>query len=409
MPHSTTQLSCDVRDRSFAAAKAPTNANDPAAPPSKAIDLPAMQPLTKLRCGNGIAWGEHVDWLPAFLDPPAAMVIAKIAGGVILLGVVALVVAKWKYAQVANWPKTSGRILSSEPGFELRQRFKTEQPRNERVAKIAYGFEAKGKTWRSNNILDSGYPPEDQVERLLADYPKGAAVTVFYNPSDPGKSALEIDHPPKELAAAAGRHRDCHRSGRDRHLDRQFGCRAVRRLVPERAAAGDASSRLPRIDVRARLLLCTPTRGGASPLASIRGQIVQSRVHKFEIKRDKPKRTLRGTKLMATRYMPVVEYTISWAAGSSPADRSGPIPKSPGRRTTRKASQRAIPRLGRHGPLRSRKAFQVSAGDRRLPGTGCCCSGQWSRWRSPRQHPGWCFDRTPTTALVRHPLAAPSR
>ena len=41
----------------------------------------------------------------------------------------------------------------------------------------------------------------------------------------------------------------------------------------------------------------------------VRGQIVQSSVHKFEIKRDKPKRTLRGTKLMATSYMPVVEYT----------------------------------------------------------------------------------------------------
>ena len=60
LPHSTTQLSCDVPDRSFAAAKAPTNANDPAAPLSKGIDLPAMQPLTKLRGGNGIAWGEHV-------------------------------------------------------------------------------------------------------------------------------------------------------------------------------------------------------------------------------------------------------------------------------------------------------------------------------------------------------------
>ena len=154
----------------------------------------------KLRGGNGIAWGSMFDWLPAFLDPPAARVIAKIAGGVILLGVVALVAAKVKYAQVANWPKTSGRILRSEPGFELRRRFKTEQPRNERVAKIAYEFEAKGKTWRSNNILDSGHPPEDQVERLLTDYPKGAPVTVFYNPSDPSKSALEIDHPPKELA-----------------------------------------------------------------------------------------------------------------------------------------------------------------------------------------------------------------
>ena len=250
------------------------------------------------------------DWLPAFLDPPATMVIAKIAGGVILLGVVALVAAKWKYAQVANWPKTSGRILSSEPGFELRQRFKTEQPRNERVAKIAYGFEAKGKTWRSNNILDSGYPPEDQVERLLADYPKGAAVTVFYNPSDPGKSALEIDHPPKELAA---------------------GCLAATGMVIAVAAIGIwiansgveqfvgwfPNALLPAMLPAAFLGLMFAigflyARRHAEALRrwpQVRGQIVQSSVHKFEIQRDKPKRRLRGTKLMTTSYMPVVEYT----------------------------------------------------------------------------------------------------
>jgi len=68
------------------------------------------------------------DWLLAFLDPPAARVIAEIAGGVILFGLVALVVAKWKYAQVAKWPKAAGRIVRSEPGFELRQRFVYAQP-----------------------------------------------------------------------------------------------------------------------------------------------------------------------------------------------------------------------------------------------------------------------------------------
>src|SRR5262245_49188839 len=144
--------------------------------------------------------GSMFDWLPAFLDPPAARVIAQIAGGTILFGLVALVIAKWKYAQVARWPKASGKVIRSEPGFELRQRFKTDQPRNERVAKIAYEFEVKGKKRYSDKILDSGHPPEDQVERLLADYPKGAAVTVFYNPSDPTQSALEINHPPKDLA-----------------------------------------------------------------------------------------------------------------------------------------------------------------------------------------------------------------
>lgn len=250
------------------------------------------------------------DWLPAFLDPPAARVIAQIAGGTILLGVAALVVAKIKYAQVARWPKASGRILRSEPGFELRQRFKAERPRNERVAKIAYEFEAKGKTWRSGNILDSGYPPEDQVERLLADYPKGADVAVFYNPSDPGKSALEIDHPPKELA---------------------MGCLAATGMVVAVAAIGiwiansgieQAAGWFPNALLPAMLAGTVlgsvfafgffHARRHASTLRrwpEVSGRIVKSGVHAFDIRRDKPRGTLSGTKLMEKSYMPVVEYT----------------------------------------------------------------------------------------------------
>ena len=250
------------------------------------------------------------DWLPAFLEEPAALTIAEIAGGIILLGLVALVIAKFQYAQVANWPKTSGRILRSEPGFDLRQRFKTEQPRNERIAKIAYEFEARGKTWRSGNILDSGHPPEDQVERLLAAYPKGAAVTVFYNPTDPTKSALEIDHPPKELA---------------------LGCLVATGMVIVAAAIGiwlvnSGAEQFVGWFPNAFLPAMIPAATMALMLAlgffyglrhaealrrwpQVNGQVVKSDVHQFEVRRDKPKRTMRGTKLMRTSYMPVVEYT----------------------------------------------------------------------------------------------------
>jgi len=250
-----------------------------------------------------------LDWLPAFLDPPAARVIAEIAGGLILLGVAALVFAKVKYARVAKWPKASGRILRSEPGFELRRRFETEQPRNERVAKIAYEFEAKGKTWRSGNILDSGHPPEDQVERLLADYPKGAAVTVFYNPSDPGQSALEIDHPPKDLA---------------------LGCLAATGMIVAAAAIGIwiANSGLEQFagwfpDALLPAMLPAVFLGTMFALGSfyalrhaaalsrwpqVRGEIVHSSVREFEVRRDEPRQTRRGKKLMTKSYMPVVEY-----------------------------------------------------------------------------------------------------
>jgi Protein of unknown function (DUF3592) len=249
------------------------------------------------------------DWLPAFLDPPAAWVIAQIAGGTILLGLVALVAAMWKYLQVAKWPQTAGTIIRSEPGFEVRQRFKTERPRNERVAKIAYTFEVNGKKWHSGKILDSGHPPEDQVERLLAAYPKDAAVMVYYNPSDPSRSALEIDRPPKDLA---------------------WGCLSAISMVIIVAAIGIwiANAGLDQLhgwfpNAVLPAMLATACLGvilavgffyGLRHAEALRrwpqvnGQIVQSSVHQFQIRRDEPRRTLSSRRRTDTNYMPVVEY-----------------------------------------------------------------------------------------------------
>jgi hypothetical protein len=67
--------------------------------------------------------------------------------------------------------------------------------------------------------------------------------------------------------------------------------------------------------------------------------------------------------------------------------------KSPVRWTTRKALRRAIP-LARGS--RSTTILKSLPGQRwrsGATGIGCCCSRQWSRSQSPRQHPVWCFDR----------------
>lgn len=251
-----------------------------------------------------------MDWLPTFLEPPAARVIAGIAGGAILVGLIALAVAKYKYAKVASWARTAGRITSSAPGFELRQRFKTDQPRNERVARITYEFGAAGRLWRSDKILDSGHPPADQVDRLLADYPGGAAVTVLYDPRDPRQSALEIDHPPKDLA---------------------MGCLAASAIVVVMAAvaiwlAGPGIGHLQAWFPSAILVAMIPTTllaiifvamfiSGARRSAAIArwptvaGKIVLSRVEEFTMRRDRMKRTSRGMSSTRRAHMPVVEYS----------------------------------------------------------------------------------------------------
>jgi hypothetical protein len=245
-----------------------------------------------------------IDSVFAVFESEVARVIAMIAGGVIVLGLIALVAALADYAKV--------RIVQSGSGFDLVQKFKTEQPRNQRVAKITYEFEADRKTWRSSRIRDSGTPPEDQVDRLLETYPVGAAVTVRYKPRDPSQSALEIDHPPKDLA---------------------IGCLAAIGIVIVFAAiaiwlaeSGFARLRAWFPDAILPAMVPTAVLGAIFLVASFHfmrhasemrrwpqatGKIVLSRVEEFTIRSNRPRPTPSGRKMLRVSYMPVVEYTYS--------------------------------------------------------------------------------------------------
>ena len=252
--------------------------------------------------------------LQSVFEPFAARLIAGIAGGAILLGLAALAIAMFQYFRVRNWAAASARILSSAPGFELRQKFQTEQPRNVRVAKITYQFDAAGRSWRSNRILDSGDPADDQTERLLAAYPVGATVTIRHDPKDPSKSALEIDHPPKDLAMG------CLAAtlivvvfAAICILFVTYGIEGLQRLLPDAilplTLAGSVIGLLLLMlfvgfQRRANVVRRWPT---------INGRVVSSGVHEFQQRRDKPQRTIRGTRMMKTMHMPVVEY--SYAVG----------------------------------------------------------------------------------------------
>lgn len=250
--------------------------------------------------------------LQTVFEPFAARLIAGIAGGAILLGLAALAVAMFQYRKVRNWATADARILSSAPGFELRQKFKTDQPRNVRVAGITYEFEAGGRSWRSNRILDSGDVPEEQTERLLAAYPAGATATIRYDPKDPSKSALEIDHPPKDLAAgclagalivvvfaAIG------------ILFVTFGIEGLQRLLPDAILPLTIAG--PVIGLLLLMLFVGFHRRAAvvKRWPTINGRVVSSGVHQFQKQRIEPKQGTRRRRRVQTLYMPVVEYSYS--------------------------------------------------------------------------------------------------
>lgn len=247
--------------------------------------------------------------LQALFEPQAARVIGYIAAGTMALGLVATIYAKWIHAKATGWKKAPGRILSSAPGFALVQKFRTEQPRNVRVAKITYEFEVGGRTFRSNRILDTGIHQEDQVERLLKSYPVGAAVTVLHDPRDPSRSALEIVGPPEDLAK---------------------GCLAATLIILVGAAiaiwfvsfgVGTLAALFPGANLG--VMLVTGVVGilfllvfigfhrqavAARRWPTINGRIVSSAIHQFQKRRE---RTIRGRSSMQTMYMPIVEYAYS--------------------------------------------------------------------------------------------------
>ena len=253
-----------------------------------------------------------LDSLLAVADTPQARFILYGTAAILALGVSATLYALWLSAKSARWARTGGRILSSKQAFDLIQAFKTEAPRNRRVARITYGFEVVGKTFRSNRILDSGEPPEDQVDRLLADYPVGKAVIVRYDPRDPGQSALEIASAPPDLAK---------------------GC-AVATLLLLGAAVfaiwittvGGQQLVAAFPDAILPVMLATFVAGCvflfvfylfARQAAEVRrwhettATIVSSGVRSFSVLRDEPKKTFGGRSRRRTGYMPIVEFAYS--------------------------------------------------------------------------------------------------
>lgn len=250
--------------------------------------------------------------LLSLLEPPEARTIAWIAGGTILLGFVALAAAMVGYLKVRGWKTAPGRIISSAPGFELRRKLKTEHPRNVRVARIAYQFEANGRTWRSGRVLDSGDTPEDQTERLLAAYPAGAKVTVRYDPRDPSKSALEINHPPKDLALG------CLAAilivvalAAIAILFVNFGFHGLRRLLPDAILPLTIAGLVAGLVFLALFLAFHRRAAQMRRWPTINGRIVSSEVYEFRRPRTDSSRSRRGRSRTETRYMPVVEYTYT--------------------------------------------------------------------------------------------------
>jgi hypothetical protein len=113
-----------------------------------------------------------------------------------MIGVIVLaVVVKMKEVQGAKtWRTTSGTITRSE----IRAVKKRDLDNREKVRSapsIAYEYTVNGKRYSGERISLAEIIPESDIEAILARYPLGAQVMVYYDPSNPRRAVLERDLP----------------------------------------------------------------------------------------------------------------------------------------------------------------------------------------------------------------------
>jgi hypothetical protein len=113
-----------------------------------------------------------------------------------ILGLIAFAaIVKLREAQAAkNWQSVGGKIIRSEIRT-VRKRDLEERETVRSAPAIAYEYNVGGKRYKGERISLAETLPESEIEAILARYPLGAQVTVYYDPADPRRAVLERDLP----------------------------------------------------------------------------------------------------------------------------------------------------------------------------------------------------------------------
>jgi hypothetical protein len=91
-----------------------------------------------------------------------------------------------------KWPTVMGTIVSSELESDVESHHR--RPIETYSAAIRYAYEVGGKAYESDQIQLGGTSETSQpkeFERMVARYPEGKRVKVFYDPADPATATLE--------------------------------------------------------------------------------------------------------------------------------------------------------------------------------------------------------------------------
>ncbi|MDP9141100.1 MAG: DUF3592 domain-containing protein, partial [Pseudomonadota bacterium] len=138
-------------------------------------------------------------WLPGWLPPS----LQSTDGWFVVLFVLAipgiLVAATFvklrEVRKASTWPKTIGKIVSSEL-VSTRRKVTGEATRSVNRPAVRYSYQANGKRFTGSRISIGEIADNDpRIPEILRLYAAGNSVAVYYQPDKPANSVLERDPP----------------------------------------------------------------------------------------------------------------------------------------------------------------------------------------------------------------------
>jgi len=113
--------------------------------------------------------------------------------------IVVIVVERRKLSKTRSWPSAVGTVTAS--GVRARKQkpgdtgYTSGGPEVVNDPFVDYEFEVAGRKYRGWRITLDEQPSQGELEAILAQFPVGASVTVYYDPADPHMAVLERDFP----------------------------------------------------------------------------------------------------------------------------------------------------------------------------------------------------------------------
>ncbi len=88
---------------------------------------------------------------------------------------------------IKDWPSVQGKVTGSRVAYD------SSTSKTGAIPYVTYVYEVNGKTYKDGHLFPGIFTVSGQTsaEKVVARYPRGADVTVYYNPKKPSEAYLE--------------------------------------------------------------------------------------------------------------------------------------------------------------------------------------------------------------------------